>query len=102
MSPSAGKRAVLALAILVGLAVLSLIMPVARIVDGMRGASPASDFALLELSTGEALRGAQLLGPYSRFGWRHPGPTYFYLQAPLYAAFGASSASLPVSTLVFN
>jgi hypothetical protein len=102
MSPSAGKRPVLALAILVGLAVLPLIMPVARIVDGMRGASPASDFALLELSTGEALRGAQLLGPYSRFGWRHPGPTYFYLQAPLYAAFGASSASLPVSALVFN
>jgi hypothetical protein len=102
MSPPAGKHPVLALAILAGLAVLPTIMPASRIIDGMRGASPASDFALLELSTAEALRGAQLLGPYSRFGWRHPGPTYFYLQAPLYAAFGASSASLPVSALVFN
>jgi hypothetical protein len=71
------------LAILVGLAVLPVIMPASRIISGMRGASPASDFALLELSTGEALRGAQLLGPYSRFGWRHPGPAYVYLQAPL-------------------
>ena len=68
----------------------------------MRSASPASDFALLELSTGEALRGTQLLGPYSRFGWRHPGPAYFYLQAPLYGASGASSASLPVAVLIFN
>jgi hypothetical protein len=101
-SPPEGKHPVLALAILLGLAVLPIIMPVSRIVGGMRGASPASDFALLELSTGEALRGDQLLGPYSRFGWRHPGPAYFYLQAPLYAASGASSASLPVSALVFN
>ncbi len=97
-----GKHRGLALARLLGLAVLPLLMPASRIVEGMRGASPASDFALLELSTGEALRGTQMLGPYSRFGWRHPGPTYFYLQAPLYAASGSSSASLPVTALIFN
>ena len=102
MSPTEGKHPGLGLAILVGLAVLPIIMPASRIINGMRSASPASDFALLELSTGEALRGNQLLGPYSRFGWRHPGPTYFYLQAPLYGASGASSASLPVSALIFN
>jgi hypothetical protein len=90
------------LTLLVGLSVLPVIMPASRIIDGMRSASPASDFALLELSTGEALRGTQLLGPYSRFGWRHPGPAYFYLQAPLYWATGASSASLPVAVLIFN
>jgi len=89
-------------ALLVGLAVLPVILPASRIIDGMRGASPASDFALLELSTSEALRGRQLLGPYSRFGWRHPGPAYFYLQAPLYGASGASSTSLPVAALLFN
>jgi hypothetical protein len=68
----------------------------------MRSALPASDFALLELSTGEALRGTQLLGPYSRFGWRHPGPAYFYLHAPFYGASGASSSSLPMAVLIFN
>jgi hypothetical protein len=105
MSSPAGRQPVVVLAILAGLAVLPIIMPASRIIDGMdgmRSASPASDFALLELSTGEALRGAQLLGPYSRFGWRHPGPAYFYLQAPLYWASGASSASLPVAVLIFN
>jgi hypothetical protein len=90
------------LAILTALAVLPVVVPATRIIDGMRSAAPASDFALLELSTGEALRGAQLLGPYSRFGWRHPGPAYFYLLAPLYGASDASSASLPVAVLVFN
>lgn len=102
MSSPAGRHPVVVLAILAGLAVLPVIMPASRIIDGMRSASPASDFALLELSTGEALRGTQLLGPYSRFGWRHPGPAYFYLQAPLYGASGASSASLPVAVLIFN
>ena len=98
----AGKPPVVVLALLMGLAVSPVIMPASRIIAGMRSASPASDFALLELSTGEALRGTQLLGPYSRFGWRHPGPAYFYVQAPLYAASGASSASLPVAVLLFN
>lgn len=97
-----GTRPVVVLAILAGLAVLPVIMPASRIIDGMRSASPASDFALLELSTGEALRGTQLLGPYSRFGWRHSGPAYFYVLAPLYGASGASSASLPVTVLIVN
>jgi hypothetical protein len=105
MPTSPARYPLAALAILAGLAVLPVILPASRIIDGMdgmRSAAPASDFALLELSTGEALRGTQRLGPYSRFGWRHPGPAYFYLQAPFYGASGASSASLPVSVLIFN
>ena len=102
MSSPAGRHPIVVLAILVGLAVLPVVLPASRIIQGMRSAAPASDFALLELSTAEALRGTQLLGPYSRFGWRHPGPAYFYLQAPLYGASGASSASLPVGALIFN
>jgi hypothetical protein len=45
----------------------------------------AGDFALLELSVRRALHFKQLLGPYSRFGWAHPGPLYFYWIAPFYA-----------------
>src|SRR5262245_55320479 len=92
----------LPIAILLGFAVLPLIVPVLRIKEGMRGASLASDFALPELATSEAARGAQLVGPYSRFGWRHPGPAYFYIMAPFYWASGANSASLPVAALVIN
>jgi hypothetical protein len=32
------------------------------------------DAALLELNVISALRGDQLLGPYSQYGWHHPGP----------------------------
>jgi hypothetical protein len=40
------------------------------------------DLAVIELSVRNALRGHPLLGPYSRFGWDHPGPALFYLLAP--------------------
>lgn len=89
-------------AFLVASALLPLVITVPRVVAGMRGACLASDFALLELSTGEAAQGAQWLGPYSRFGWRHPGPAYFYLLAPLYRLSGGTSASLPVGALIIN
>ena len=37
-------------------------------------AYPVSDNALIELATINALDGRQLYGPYSRYGWQHPGP----------------------------
>lgn len=54
----------------------------------------AGDFALLELAVRKATRGEQLLGPYSRFGWTHPGPLYFYFIVPFYRALHESSAAL--------
>jgi hypothetical protein len=39
------------------------------------------DNALVALATRAAAGWHQLLGPYSRFGWFHPGPAYFYLQS---------------------
>jgi hypothetical protein len=61
-----------------------------------------SDGAILEISTIEALRGRQLLGPYSRFGWNHPGPLYFYLQAPWYLASGLHTAGMQAGALAIN
>jgi hypothetical protein len=60
------------------------------------------DGATLELRTLHALHGVQLLGPYSRFGWSHPGPLYFYLAAPIYAAFGQHGPALNVFALAVN
>ena len=99
--PQRPRRAVV-IALLVALALAPLALATSRIVRGMGDACLASDFALTELSVGEAAHAAQLVGPYSRFGWRHPGPTYFYLLAPLYRISGGSSASLPVSVLIIN
>ena len=42
---------------------------------------PQKDTALAELYTRHAARGDLLLGPYSRFGWHHPGPLLYYLYA---------------------
>jgi hypothetical protein len=53
-----------------------------------------SDFAVTELYVELATRGELLVGPYSRFGWHHPGPLYFYVIAPLYAFSGHRAATL--------
>jgi hypothetical protein len=52
------------------------------------------DPAIIELYTWQALHGLWVYGPYSRFGWHHPGPLYFYLLAPLYAASGQHTLAL--------
>ena len=61
-----------------------------------------SDFAVDRGVHGLATRGRLLVGPYSRFGWNHPGPFYFYFQAPLYALSGHKAASLYAGALAIN
>jgi hypothetical protein len=61
-----------------------------------------SDGAILEIYTLEAIRGTQLLGPYSRFGWHHPGPFYFYLLAPWYWLSGLRTAGMQAGALAIN
>jgi hypothetical protein len=60
------------------------------------------DGASLELGTLHAARGAQLVGPYSRFGWNHPGPTFFYLAAPLYELLHRRGPALNLFALLSN
>ncbi len=63
---------------------------------------PEVDMAMLELYTCHAAQGKQTVGPYSRFGWNHPGPAYFYLLAPLYIFSGQSASSLFLSARLMN
>ena len=54
--------------------------------------APGADWAVLELNTRSAVHFEQLLGPYSRFGFNHPGPLFFYLASIPYRVaqnFGA-------------
>jgi hypothetical protein len=87
---------------LIALAVVAVVAPAVRIARGLMDVHLASDFALIELSVMEAARGRQWAGPYSRFGWQHPGPGYFYALAPFHLAAGGNSASLAVGALVLN
>lgn len=97
---SRGGREALALALLVLVPLLPYLVHLAR--RGDARFAVLGDFAALELATRRALHGAELLGPYSRFKFAHPGPLYFYLQAPLYALTGESSAALAFGASVIG
>ena len=58
------------------------------------------DVAVIEIQTLHALKGTQLLGPYSRFEWNHPGPAYLYALAPTYELLGRTRAGIRVGALV--
>jgi hypothetical protein len=63
---------------------------------------PAGDIALLESYTIDASRGELLVGAYSRFGWHHPGPIYFYILAPFYALADHRTVGLGAGALWIN
>ena len=60
------------------------------------------DGAVLELRTLFAAQGRELLGPYSRFQWSHPGPAFFYLAVPLYRLFHQRGPALSLFVLIAN
>ena len=62
----------------------------------------SSDLAVTELYTELATRGQLLVGPDSRFAWNHPGPIYFYVLAPLYAASGHRAGALFAAAVAIN
>lgn len=91
--------------VLGGLAILAVAVPFAlecALIAVSPGHLPlylGGDPALIGLATKAAAGWHQLLGPYDRFGWHHPGPAYFYLQslpshalAPGQAEFFGSAA----------
>lgn len=61
-----------------------------------------SDHALIELQTHDVFRHAVLLGPFSRFGWNHPGPLLFYALVLPYRLAGSSAAALGLGALLLN
>ena len=56
---------------------------------------PTGDLALIELRTRDVgTADGSLLGPYSRYGWSHPGPLLFWVYAIGYRLTGGASSSL--------
>ncbi len=70
--------------------------------SGVPDAFVEGDGAILELFTLHASRGQWALGPYSRFGWYHPGPFYIYLLVPFYVASGHHPLALTVGAIAIN
>ncbi len=60
------------------------------------------DLALIDLSVRNAGRLHQVLGPYDRFGWHHPGPVYFYLVASVARVVGGGLQAQAVGAALLN
>jgi len=60
------------------------------------------DQALLELGARRAAHFDQLVGPYSRNGFHHPGPAVFYLLAPFVRLLEPSGPGLYLGAVVVN
>lgn len=61
-----------------------------------------SDFALTALDVADAGRLDQAVGPYSRWGWAHPGPAWFSLLLPVFAVLGSTGTALVVASLLLH
>ena len=79
-----------------------LVAAAASILVRDRADVSTADEALIELKTQNAAALAETTGPYSRFGWSHPGPILFYAQAPAYVLGGRRPASLYAGAVVIN
>ena len=90
--------------IVVGLTAIAVVPMVVSIVRMMFGPKyfPGIDIATIELRVRDALHEAVLVGPYSRYGWDHPGPFLYYLLAVPYWLSGRASVSLPITAAAVN
>ena len=75
----------------VALAVLPLVVSAIALVAGSTY-RPIADDAWIELQIRDIGHHAVLLGPYSRFGWFHPGPLLYYVLWLPYRLTGSSTS----------
>lgn len=86
--------------------VAAVLLPLAALAVGVlrqrHGIALSGDQAVIELGTREAEHADVTLGPYSRYGWSHPGPFWYYLLAGPYRLLGSSSAALYLAVLAVH
>ena len=63
---------------------------------------PSGDWAILTLRVEDVGRHTPLVGPYSRFGWNHPGPLLYWLLAIPYHLFGDKPEALLTAAATLN
>jgi hypothetical protein len=87
----------------IALAVLPLVVSAVALVVRVGGDyRPSADEAWIELQIRDIGHHPVLLGPYSRFGWFHPGPVLYYLLWLPYRITGSTGASLALAALTLN
>ena len=83
-------------------AVLLLVLAALALSRMAPSVATIGDIGVTELYVELASHARLLVGPYSRFHWHHPGPLYFYLQAPLYVATGRTGAAVYAGAWAIN
>ncbi|MGC8462137.1 MAG: hypothetical protein ACP5P9_00495 [Acidimicrobiales bacterium] len=88
-------------------AVVALVVPFAVAVGHLMTTAGGhvylpDDLALIDLHTRQALRWRQELGPFDRYGWHHPGPTYYYLLATVARVLGSGARAEFVGATLIN
>jgi hypothetical protein len=87
----------------IGLALVPFVASAVALVARVGGDyHPSADQALIELQIRDIGHQSVLLGPYSRFGWFHPGPILYYLLWIPYRVTGSTSLSLCFAALTLN
>lgn len=90
-------------AAVIGLTLLPFAVSAIRLATGAgRDYHPYADQATIESLVRDVGHHWLLLGPFSRFGWFHPGPALYYLLAVPYRLTGSSSGSLAFAALCIN
>ncbi|SDE26757.1 hypothetical protein SAMN05660485_00388 [Blastococcus fimeti] len=95
-----GRWALLVAALAVAAAFGATVVRVLTDVDD--GFRFGGDQALTGLSVHEASTFDRDLGPYSRYGWSHPGPLWFYLLAPPMRILGGDDVALMAAGVLVN
>lgn len=102
VSSTAGRPTV-ALVLLVVLAITPLLVAIVHLLVTVPASWPSEgDIALIERHVRGIPGTLPLLGPYSRFGWNHPGPLLYYVLAIPYRLLGSHSVDLFVGALLVN
>ena len=91
--------------VIVAIALTALVMW--PILDAGRAAldliwRPSGDWAVLTLRVEDVGNLTPLVGPYSRFGWNHPGPLMFWLLALPYQLLGDRPESILTAAATLN
>lgn len=86
----------------IALAVVPMLVGVGYLIRYRGDWSLFGDGAYLELHVREIGVHPVLVGPFSRYGWSHPGPAIYAVLAPFYRVAGSSSRALAIGALVLN
>jgi hypothetical protein len=63
---------------------------------------PGGDRAVIELHVRDVGSHTPLVGPYSRYGWSHPGPLLYWVLAVPYRLLGATSSALLAGVVILD